>query len=777
MKFAELAANLLRDVRYLLPEWLPGGRVLGLEYCCGSTSGGEGQSLKVNIETGKWADFATSDKGGDLVSLFAAINNLTQKEALDKLTSEHPESMKNPPNPPKQRAKCGTPPPLKFITPPKGTKLPTFKNKPTKVWRYKSIKGETLFLICRFDNGEKKTFSPYSFTDQNKWVRKHWPSPRPLYNLDLLHEHPSRPVLICEGEKAADAAMKFTEGKYVVTTWSSGSSAVNNTDWTPLHNRNILIWPDADEPGRKAASKIAGLLLGKSKEVKLIQVDGDTGEDAADSGFDWTEFLLWARSKVKYVSKPATSKAKSQPQESNGPIPPPQNTLVVTNEENIPENIPQNLVARWANLGITTSRSTGMPHNNTQNAFRVISNHSELEDLVWYDEFHYKYMTHWRSDTIREWTDIDDLELCLFMQEKVGLFRMTDDLCRKAALMYANRHYRNEPLDWLQTLEWDNEARVSNFFHEYLGADDTDYTRAVSRNWWTSMAARIYKPGCKVDNMVILEGAQGAYKSTALSIIGGPWYVESNESLSSKDFYQVFQGKLIVELGELDAFNKAETTTIKKVVSTSSDRFRPPYGRAPRDFPRQCIFVGTTNEHNYLRDHTGGRRFWPVKIGRINLGKIMTDREQLFAEAVHLFKSGKKWHEVPQSAVDEQESRREVDIWEEAIYDFTSNRAAVLIRDIVRDCLKMDLDRVDQRTTRRIARSLRSLGWIQGPVKKTSDRKSFRAWERGPDADPINFNYMQQSLNGSEQKVSTESVDKSGELSRPSHIKNFAPHS
>ena len=213
--------------------------------------------------------------------------------------------------------------------------------------------------------------------------------------------------------------------------------------------------------------------------------------------------------------------------------------------------------------------------------------------------------------------------------------------------------------------------------------------------------------------MVVLEGAQGIGKTNALRAIGGEWYTEAHEAVTSKDFFMTMQGKLLIEIAELDSFSRAEVTRIKQVITCKTDRFRAPYGRSAKDNPRQCVFVGTTNESHYLRDHTGGRRFWPMKCGKIDLELIKQNREQFFAEAVTRFKAGEPWYEMPIETHEEQEQRRQVDEWEEPIADHLSNPtiAETTVFEIATECLKFDVPKIDRSVQIRIAAALRKLGW------------------------------------------------------------------
>lgn len=354
--------------------------------------------------------------------------------------------------------------------------------------------------------------------------------------------------------------------------------------------------------------------------------------------------------------------------------------------------------------------------NNLYNVRRLIELAPGIGQNLWYDTFHYKFMGKKGNGEVVEWTDEHDLELCVFMQQHMGLPNLKDETVRKARIIHSMQNLRNEPKEWIESLTWDGTDRINTFFSQYMGAEDGDYTRSVSHNFWVSMVARIMKPGCKVDNMVILEGEQGVGKSTALNIIGGKWYVESNEPLGSKDFCQITHGNLIIEIGELDSFSKAESTTIKKVISTAVDRFRAPYARSAKDYPRQCIFVGTTNDTDYLKDATGGRRFWPVACNTVKYDDIKRDREQLFAEALVRYKAGMSWHEVPDVAKVVQESRTEQDPWQDDIERYLKERESmnaqyVTVAEVLTKCLEFDLDKMDRRHSLRVGKVLRTLKW------------------------------------------------------------------
>jgi predicted P-loop ATPase len=198
--------------------------------------------------------------------------------------------------------------------------------------------------------------------------------------------------------------------------------------------------------------------------------------------------------------------------------------------------------------------------------------------------------------------------------------------------------------DYLEGCTWDGVKRVETLLVDYMGAEDTEYTRTVTRKVLAAAVARIYRPGCKFDYMLTLRGAQGLGKSSFIGLLGGPWFSDTLTTVQGKEALEQIQGVWIMEVGELAGMRKAEVESIKLFLSKRSDRFRPAYGRRLQEYPRQCIFIGSTNETQFLRD-TENRRFWvvdtPNEPPRNFWDELTPETVRLiWAEAMELYKAG-----------------------------------------------------------------------------------------------------------------------------------------
>ena len=312
---------------------------------------------------------------------------------------------------------------------------------------------------------------------------------------------------------------------------------------------------------------------------------------------------------------------------------------------------------------------------------------------------------------IRAWTPTDDALAADWLQRQhvpcgIEIVQQAIETVAHWARFHPVRQY-------LSRLKWDGTARVDRFASTYLGTAPSPYAAAISRCWLISAVARVMRPGCKVDHVLILEGPQGAGKSTAAGILGGQWFTDELSDVGSKDAAMQSLGAWIIELSELDALSRSDISKMKAFISRSTDRFRPPYGRRVIESNRQCVFVGTTNSEAYLRDETGGRRFWPIKVGRIDRDALRRDRDQIWAEALVRFDRGEQWWLRPEettSAAVEQSARFEEDAWLDRVEDLVQIRSEVSVQDVLK-ALGLVEHQWTPVATRRVGVCLKRLGW------------------------------------------------------------------
>lgn len=406
----------------------------------------------------------------------------------------------------------------------------------------------------------------------------------------------------------------------------------------------------------------------------------------------------------------------------------------------------QGLNAEWAKALQTATRLDGSVQvlNNAYNAGVIIRNapwrfrHNLLEDTI---EFASK------DEDFKALGDTDVTDIGNWLQKtyRVGVNRnVTYDQIAAAAKPF-------DPLkEYLDGLTWDGTGRMDSFLVDYLGVEATPEAKLYSRKWLIAMVARALRPGCKMDNVLVLQGAQGLGKSTGLRLMGAPWFSDSKVTVGDKDSLLSASRFWLHEFGELASLKRADLDTMNAFFTSTTDSFRPPYGRATVVRARRCVFVATTNESEFLTDPNGTRRFWVVEcVNKVDFSKIENARDQLFAEAVEALKAGEKWWidtDAEQKIQRESSANYSVSVadsargeairqWWEA-RPFAARPLYLTAGQVLQDIWNVPLERCNGIMNADAARMLKALGWVRCTPSVDGHRvrayKPPLSWERMP---------------------------------------------
>lgn len=742
--FKRLAHDALGCSRRLVKGWLPGGKMQGPEYLAPNPMRASDKlgAFSINLNTGKWADFASNDAGGDLISLYAYINgldNLAAAKAVaeemgvdpyrDRLAAQAAQEEK--PSPAVKETARGRwaqvlPVPVEAGDIPLAHPV---RGRYVNAHRYYDAEGRVIGAVCRFKTstgGKEDLPVCYARNEQagkSDWRWLSFGEPRPLYGLDRLAKLRTAPVLIVEGEKCADAAHALLGDSYVCMTWPGGCKAVHKADWSPMAGRTVYFWPDQDakretlsraekalgmdaaskpllprdkQPGIKAMSDAAKILATADPEARLLMVqvpdpnpDRD-GWDIADeikdgaSEADLLERLAEARDIGRSVANPGDEGDDDSPWdyfllEKGGDIKP-----------------------CLANIS------------------KILEHDSQWRGVIAYNEFadetvKLKPPPYARKLDDMAWTGQDDALTTVWITDKYGFAPSMGDV-GQAVQMCAKSNGFNPVQDYINSLQWDGISRVDDWITDFIGAPKTDYISRVSRWFLMGMVARAMRPGIKFDWCLVLEGRQGLMKSTTFRVLGGEWYGDTELDLNSKDALISIRGKWLHEFSELGSFAKSEATRQKSFLSSQVDNFRPPYEKRDIKSPRRLVFCGTTNDVEWNKDPTGARRFWPVKCEQvINVDGLASVRDQLFSEAYQLFKRGDRYWPTDQEQQEifnpEQQARTPIDSYEELLEAWVDARTGRFrLMDAATDCLKIDAARLTRSHETRIGNALKNIG-------------------------------------------------------------------
>lgn len=346
----------------------------------------------------------------------------------------------------------------------------------------------------------------------------------------------------------------------------------------------------------------------------------------------------------------------------------------------------------------------------------------------------------WRGKSTRVLTDVDFIRFAGWIERNYRLHVTKGhvaDACEEVG-----RERRFHPVrDYLNGLEWDGTKRVERWLIDYAGADDIPYHGWVGTWWLVSAVARVMRPGCTVEGTLVFEGVEGKYKSRVLRLLGGEWFSDSLDDITSKDAKLLMAGVWIFELPELADLDKATVAQVKRFLTQDENHFRVPYARKPIRVQRQSVFAGSTNELEYLRSKTGNRRFWPVRTqGELALDALARDRDQLWAEAKALYEAEVKWwpitDEEKQACAVAQAERETQDAWEAIVsrwlFSPTSLYAnahdCVFVPQVLEGAMGFEPRHIRESESVHMARVLGSLGWVRGPRTRMRDGTRISAY-------------------------------------------------
>jgi putative DNA primase/helicase len=779
--FPRLAAALLERAETLVREWFPAGRKNKHYWYLGDFDGAPGKSANINLKTGAWGDNARpGDSGRDLISLYGRLHGLSNMAAARELAQDQGWMSRPvaPPPPPKAKPKPAIEwmpiHPVPDDAPPYREQWAHIKRGvPPMHWEYRDQTGRLLGLVVRFDTSTgKKDVQPISFClgsdGRRAWHYKAFNEPRALYGLWRLaapaEGGASRPlVIVVEGEKKADALYEALGGTTPVVAWPGGCSVPHKADWAALRGYRALCWPDADaqrdkhsaqllpreqQPGFHAMRQVQALLAELDVPARLVDI-GEPGSlpdtwDCADAVADgWTreQLLAFMRNLVPEPGDEPEPPAPEPPPEPapeppGGPTPrPPQ----------APSSAPAFVEDPHWRESYVLGRNKE-PRECVPNVMLALRSHPQWHGVLGFDEFAQRLVKRRPApydlpgSTSSEWSDVDDTRTAAWLAYAEGMV-VSSPMVAEAVNEVARARPFHPVLEWLRSLKHDGIARIDTWLTDFFKIEDTPYVRLVSRYFLLGMCRRVLEPGVKFDYCLVLEGEQGLRKSSALRILGGPWFSDTELDLAHKDAMSSIRGKWLHEFGEMGSLARQESSRQKSFLSRQVDEFRPVWGRREISCPRQTAFCGSTNEWAWNKDPTGGRRFWPVCVTEeIDIAGLAAMRDQLFAEAFARAQAGERFapdYDQQRELFDPEQFARETpDLLVEALSRWLESKPLldkVSMLDAAEQGLKLPPGQVVPRGLEtRIGNAMKKLGWAKVEHRLQPVRYSYKRVRRNP---------------------------------------------
>jgi hypothetical protein len=368
-----------------------------------------------------------------------------------------------------------------------------------------------------------------------------------------------------------------------------------------------------------------------------------------------------------------------------------------------------------------------------------------------YDAFHDRLFV--GGQAIAQWAGALDDRVAIMLRELIVRTFRLDPLrenTREAALQLCLENRFDPVVDYLDCVKWDGRSRLDTWLITYLGAEDTALNRAIARLMLVAAVRRARQPGCKFDQIIVLEGPEGRGKSSAIEILAGGDNFSDQLilTLDERAQQEAVTGVWLFEISELGGISKADVDRVKAFASRTIDRARPAYGRIRVDRPRRCIFVGTTNNDTYLKSQTGNRRFWPVKVGNVDIRKLKADRDQIWAEAAALEAAGCTLtlpEDLWAQAAREQEERLDHDPWMDVLEGINGHRCRneqtgneelrISAAQLLAENLGIPRERQGDAAFKRLSACMRRHGWL-GPTKLRINGVVVRGYRRSLTSEP-----------------------------------------
>lgn len=645
------ALNQRLDPVALLPVWLPDGEARGKNYFARNPTRDDHDRNSFAIcirgsKAGTWKDFATGDSGTDLVSLWAYLHHGNDQAAAARdLQARHGDA-------PLIVTKKPTASELETFVPvvPASAPKPDFRHhelgEPTTFFDYRDTTGERMFFVCRWDaTGDRgKEIRPLTLWQRPdgslRWRWKHPPEdlPRPLYGAEMLARRPESRVILVEGEGKAQALQAMLSD-HVVVTWLGGASRAGDVDLEPLRGRYVTLVPDEDaqrvrltaaeskagvdpeskpmlplaaQPSMRAMIAIRKRLVGVAKATSLVEYQ--VGQRI--SGWDLGDAIRegWTREQIlSHVHPPEK------------PSYLPWNTALVRYE-----------FPMLSDKGAIANTLPNFEH--MLNAYGVSVRYNKMRKEV---------------DIEIPGVDLGEDDRMNCAMAEIGSVCALNSMPRESRLEYVKRmaHSRAyHPIaDWIESKPWDGKDRVLELCKtvQTTGAMDDTFKSLLIIRWMISAVAAIYSSNFAAHGVLVFTGAGGTGKTSWFKSLV-PHEMQAILSGASidpqdRDSKSIALSHWIVELGELDGtFRKADIARLKAFITASEDKFRRPYSMENSDYRRRTVFCGSVNEHNYLVDETGNRRWWTIPVTRCDFQHGL-DMQQVWAQILGQYKANSQW--------------------------------------------------------------------------------------------------------------------------------------